>query len=157
MTPNTSQKKPAWFALTENSAASAQVRKVDKKLPAATAIVALAIVAFGTFFANGSMNFDSSPTSNLASASMSTVTSSDVNQGDVNQGEVAQTNTASSASTAVTQTPAQNAQALKSVKVVAPQSMNGIADPTLNGGGDDDDDDDDDDGEDDDEDDDDRD
>jgi hypothetical protein len=145
MTPNTSQKKPAWFALTENSAASAQVRKVDKKLPAATAIVALAIVAFGTFFANGSMNFDSSPTSNLASASMSTVTSGDVNQGDVNQGEVAQTNTASSASTAVTQTPTENAQAVKSVKVVAPQSMNGITDPTLNGGGDDDDDDDDDD------------
>ena len=136
MTPNTSPKKPAWFALTENSAASAQVRKVDKKLPAATAIVALAIVAFGTFFANGSMNFDSSPTSNLASTSMSTVTSGEVTQGDVNQGEVAQT---SAATAAVTETPVQNVQAVKSVKVVAPQSMNGIADPTLNGGGDDDD------------------
>jgi hypothetical protein len=138
MTPNTSPKKPAWFALTENSAASAQVRKVDKKLPAATAIVALAIVAFGTFFANGSVNLDSSPTSNLASTSMSTVTS----------GEVAQTTaatTAADATAAVTQTPVQNAQAVKSVKVVAPQSMNGITDPTLNGGGDDDDDDDDDD------------
>jgi hypothetical protein len=139
MTPNTSQKKPAWFALIENSAASAQVRKVDKKLPAATAIVALAIVAFGTFFANGSMNLDSSQTSNLASTSMSTVTS-----GEVNQSEVAQTTTAADATAAVTETPVQNAQAVKSVKsvkVVAPQSMNGIADPTLNGGGDDDDDD----------------
>ena len=142
MTPNTSPKKPAWFALTENSAASAQVRKVDKKLPAATAIVALAIVAFGTFFANGSMNFDSSPTSNLASTSMSTVTSGEVTQGDVNQGEVTKT---TAATAAVTETPVQNVQAVKSVKVVAPQSMNGIADPTLNGGGDDDDDDDDDD------------
>jgi hypothetical protein len=97
-------------------------------------------VAFGTFFANGSMNFDSSPTSNLASTSMSTVTSGEVTQGDVNQGEVAQT---SAATAAVTETPVQNVQAVKSVKVVAPQSMNGIADPTLNGGGDDDDDDDD--------------
>jgi hypothetical protein len=138
MTPNTSPKKPAWFALTENSAASAQVRKVDKKLPAATAIVALAIVAFGTFFASGSMNFDSSPTSNLAGTSMSTVTS-----GQVNQSEVAQTTTAAAATAAVTQIPVQNAQAVKSLKVVAPQSMNGIADPTLNGGGDDDNDDDD--------------
>jgi hypothetical protein len=131
MTPNTSPKKPAWFALIENNSPSAQVRKVDKKLPAATAIVALAIMAFGTFFASGSMNFDSSPTSNMASTSMSTVTS----------GEVAQTTTAADATAAVTQTPVQNAQAVKSVKVVAPQSMNGIADPTLNGGGDDDDDD----------------
>jgi hypothetical protein len=132
MTPNTSPKKPDWFALIENSAPSARVRKVDKKLPAATAIVALAIVAFGTFFANGSINFDSSPTSNTASTSMSTVTSTEVPQ-------------TTDATAAVTQTPVQNAQAVKSVKVVAPQSMNGIADPTLNGGGDDDDDDDDDD------------
>jgi hypothetical protein len=131
MTPNTSPKKPAWFALIENNSPSAQVRKVDKKLPAATAIVALAIVAFGTFFASGSMNFDSSPTSNMASTSLSTVTS----------GEVAQTTTAIDATAAVTQAPAQNAQAVKNVKVVEPQSMNGIADPTLNGGGDDDDDD----------------
>ena len=135
MTPNTSPKKPAWFSLIENSAPSAQVRKVDKKLPAATAIVALAIVAFGTFFANGSMNFDSSPTSNLASTSMNTVTS----------GEVAQTTTATSATAATPETPAHSAKAVstvKNTKVVAPQSINGIADPTLNGGGDDDDDDD---------------
>jgi hypothetical protein len=125
MTPNTSPKKPDWFALIENSAPSARVRKVDKKLPAATAIVALAIVAFGTFFANGSINFDSSPTSNTASTSMSTVTSTEVPQ-------------TTDATAAVTQTPVQNAQAVKSVKVVAPQSINGIADPTLNGGGDDD-------------------
>ncbi len=125
MTPNTSPKKPDWFALIENSAPSARVRKVDKKLPAATAIVALAIVAFGTFFANGSINFDSSPTSNTASTSMSTVTSTEVPQ-------------TTDATAAVTQTPVQNAQAVKSVKVVAPQSINRIADPTLNGGGDDD-------------------
>lgn len=138
MTPNTSPKKPDWFALIENSAPSAQVRKVDKKLPAATAIVALAIVAFGTFFANGSINFDSSPTSNMASASMSTVAS----------GEVAQTAIAAAATSATTQTPTQSAKAVGTVKkitVAAPQSMNGITDPTLNGGGKDDDDDDDDD------------
>jgi hypothetical protein len=143
MTPNTSPKKPDWFALIENSAPSARVRKVDKKLPAATAIVALAIVAFGTFFANGSINFDSSPTSNTASTSMSTVTSTEVPQ-------------TTDATAAVTQTPVQNAQAVKSVKVVAPQSINGIADPTLNSGGDDDRDNDNDNDDDDDEDDDDR-
>jgi hypothetical protein len=137
MTPNTSPKKPDWFALIENSAPSAQVRKVDKKLPAATAIVALAIVAFGTFFANGSINFDSSPTSNMASTSMSTVAS----------GEVAQTAVATTATSPATQTPAQSAKAVsaaKNITVAAPQSMNSITDPTLNGGGKDDDDDDDD-------------
>jgi hypothetical protein len=56
---------------------------------------------------------------------MSTVTSTEVPQ-------------TTDATAAVTQTPVQNAQAVKSVKVVAPQSINGIADPTLNGGGDDD-------------------
>jgi hypothetical protein len=119
MTPNTSPKKPAWFALIENNSPSAQVRKVDKKLPAATAIVALAIVAFGTFFASGSMNFDSSPTSNLANASLSSTTSQ------------------ATASQPVTSQPVVKANQ------VASQSINKIADPTLNGGGDDDDDDDD--------------
>lgn len=133
MTPNTPRKKPAWFALIENNAPSAQVRKVDKKLPAATAIVALAIVAFGGFFANGSMNFDSSPTSNLATSSMTSETSNQVASGEILRSGDAQ-------ATAATQRPAQNVQA---VKVVAPQSINGITDPTLNGGGDDDVDDDD--------------
>jgi hypothetical protein len=140
MTPNTSPKKPDWFALIEKDAPSAQVRKVDKKIPAATAFMALAIAAAGTFFANGSLAFDSSPTSNTASTSMSTVAS----------GEVAQTTTAatSAATSTAKQTSTQKVQSVstvKNAKVAAPQSAKGIANPTLNGGGDDDDEDDDDD------------
>ena len=106
MTPSTSPKKPDWFSLIENNAPSAQVRKVDKKLPAITGFLAIAIVALGTFFANGSMNLDSSPTSNSA-------------------GTVAAT---------------QVAGKVEAAKVAGAQSINKIADPTLNGGGNDDDD-----------------
>ena len=115
MTPNTSPKKPAWFALIESDAPSAQVRKVDKKLPAATAFAALAIVASGTFFASGSSTSESPATSTLASSAGVTSVDDSIN----------------GSSKAI------------SAKQAAPQAVNAIADPSLNGGGDDDDDDDD--------------
>jgi hypothetical protein len=113
MTPNTSPKKPAWFALIECDAPSAQVRKVDKKLPAATAFAALAIVASGTFFANSSSTSESPATSTLASSTGVTPVDDSMN----------------GSSKAI------------SAKQAAPQSVNAIAAPTLNGGGDDEDDD----------------
>ena len=113
MTPNTSPKKPAWFALIESDAPSAQVRKVDKKLPAATAFAALAIVASGTFFANSSSTSESPTTSTLASSTGVTPVDDSMNG---------------------------SSKAISS-KQAAPQSVNAIADPTLNGGGDDEDDD----------------
>jgi len=109
MTPNTSPKKPAWFALIESDAPSAQVRKVDKKLPAATAFAALAIVASGTFFANGSSTSQSPAAGTLASSSGVTSVDDSIN----------------GSSKAI------------SAKQAAPQSVNAIANPTLNGGGDD--------------------
>jgi len=125
MTPNTSPKKPAWFVLIESDAPSAQVRKVDKKLPAATAFAALAIVASGTFFASGSSTSESPATSTLASSAGVTSVDDSIN----------------GSSKAI------------SAKQAAPQAVNAIADPSLNGGGDDDDYDDDDNREDDDDDD----
>jgi hypothetical protein len=110
MTPNTSPKKPAWFALIESDAPSAQVRKVDKKLPAATAFAALAIVASGTFFANGSSTSQSPAAGTLASSAGVTSVDDSIN----------------GSSKAI------------SAKQAAPQSVNAIADPSLNGGGDDD-------------------
>ncbi len=124
MTSNTSPKKPDWFALVEKDAPSAQVRKVDKKLPAITGFLAIAIVALGTFFANGSTSADSSIASNSVASTMSAGTS-------VN-----------------TVTSAQVSGKVKATKVAGTQSINKIADPTLNGGGNDDDDDDGDDGDD---------
>jgi len=115
MTPNTSPKKPAWFVLIESDAPSAQVRKVDKKLPAATAFAALAIVASGTFFASGSSTSESPATSTLASSAGVTSVDDSIN----------------GSSKAI------------SAKQAAPQAVNAIADPSLNGGGDDDGDDDD--------------
>ena len=113
MTSNTSPKKPAWFALIESDAPSAQVRKVDKKLPVATAFAALAIVASGTFFANGSSSSESPAAATLASSSGVTSVADSMN----------------GSSKAI------------SAKQAAPQSVNAIADPSLNGGGEDDDDD----------------
>ena len=125
MTSNTSPEKPGWFALIEKDAPSAQVRKVDKKLPVVTGFLAITIVALGTFFSNGSMTLDSSAASNSAVASMSTGTSA---------------NTV----TATQVTGTQVTGKVKIAKVAGAQSINTIADPTLNGGGNDDDDDDDD-------------
>lgn len=116
MTPNTSPKKPAWFALIESDAPSAQVRKVDKKLPVATAFAALAIVASGTFFANGSSTSESPAAGTLASSSGVTSVDDSMN----------------GSSKAI------------SAEQAASQSVNAIADPSLTGGGDDDDYDDDD-------------
>jgi hypothetical protein len=96
--------------LIESDAPSAQVRKVDKKLPAATAFAALAIVASGTFFANGSSTSQSPAAGTLASSAGVTSVDDSIN----------------GSSKAI------------SAKQAAPQSVNAIADPSLNGGGDDD-------------------
>lgn len=108
MTSNTSPKKPDWFALIEKDAPSAQVRKIDKKLPAATGFIAITIVALGAFFTNGSLTLDSSAASTSNGGSLSTVASNHV-AGTVNKAPVTRA-----------------------------QSINKIADPTLNGGGDED-------------------
>ncbi len=44
--------KPEWFQLVNSDAPSAQVRKIDKKLPAVAAVVAGTIIAMGSFFAH---------------------------------------------------------------------------------------------------------
>ena len=54
MTPNTTPEKPEWFQLTDGDAPSAQVKKVDKKLPAIAVLVTGAVIASGAFFANAS-------------------------------------------------------------------------------------------------------
>jgi len=131
MTPNTSPEKPEWFSMIENDAPSARVRKIDKKLPAATALAALAIVVAGTFFANGSLTSDSSTTSALA-------TSSGVNPVENSVNDAASTPVANNLPSGTSQ----NSSVVANTKLTAPPSINTIADPTLNGSGDDDDDDD---------------
>jgi hypothetical protein len=118
MTSNTSPEKPDWFALIEKDAPSAQVRTIDKKIPALTGFLAITIVAMGTFFANGSINADSALASNSATTSINPGTS-------VN-----------------TVTSAQVVGKAEKVKVAGTHSINKIADPTPNGGGDHEDDDD---------------
>ena len=46
--------KPAWFRLVDNDAPSAQVSKVDKKLPLIALVVTGVIAVSGTFFASAS-------------------------------------------------------------------------------------------------------
>jgi hypothetical protein len=113
----------------ENEAPSARVRKVDKKLPAATALAALAIMAAGTFFANGSLTSDSPTTSALA-------TSSGVNPVENSVNDAASTLVANNLPSGTSQ----NSSVVANTKLTAPPSITTIADPTLNGGGDDDDD-----------------
>jgi hypothetical protein len=51
MSNETNNSKPEWFQLVDSDAPSAQVRKIDKKLPAIAALVAGAIIATGSFIA----------------------------------------------------------------------------------------------------------
>jgi len=127
MTPNTSSGKPDWFALIENDAPSARVRKVDKKLPAATALAALAIVASGAFFANASIT--ASPNSSASSSAASQPT--------------AQVSSISQQTSSQVSTTAQNTSVNSVTKIASAQSPMTITDPTLNRGEDDDDEDDD--------------
>jgi hypothetical protein len=54
MSNETNNSKPEWFQLVDSDAPSAQVRKIDKKLPAIAALVAGAIIATGSFIAGAS-------------------------------------------------------------------------------------------------------
>jgi hypothetical protein len=54
MTPDTTPEKPEWFELADGDAPAAQVKKVNKKLPAIAVVVTGAIIATGAFFANAS-------------------------------------------------------------------------------------------------------
>lgn len=54
MTENLEPKKPTWFELTDGDAPSAQVTKVNKKLPAIAVLVTGAVIASGAFFAHAS-------------------------------------------------------------------------------------------------------
>ena len=67
--------KPAWFELVDGDAPSAQVSKVDKKLPLLALIVTGVIAASGTFFATAS---GSNQGSNQSMPSVSTNAISDV-------------------------------------------------------------------------------
>jgi hypothetical protein len=53
--------KPSWFELVDSDAPSAQVVKVNKKLPVIALFVTAAIAASGTFFANASNSSASTP------------------------------------------------------------------------------------------------
>ena len=46
-------KKPEWFELLDGDAPSAQVKKVNKKLPIFAAVVTGAVIASGALFAGG--------------------------------------------------------------------------------------------------------
>jgi hypothetical protein len=46
--------KPEWFELAEGDNSSAQVKKVNKKLPAVAVLITGAVIAAGAFFANAS-------------------------------------------------------------------------------------------------------
>jgi hypothetical protein len=145
MTPNTSPKKPEWFSLIESDAPSAQVRKVEKRLPVATAFAALAIVATGAFFANASITSDSLSTNPAVSALATGEVVQEISPA-ANQYSNQDSNQALSQATNTSQISNAN----NPVKVASPQSLMTITDPTLNGGGDDDEGDDDDDDDDDD-------
>ena len=67
--------KPAWFELVDGDAPSAQVSKVDKKLPLLALIVTGVIAVSGTFFATAS---EQNQGSNQSMPSVSTNAISDV-------------------------------------------------------------------------------
>ena len=56
MVRDSDPQKPEWFQLADGDAPSAQVVKVNKKLPAIAVLVTGAVIATGAFFANASEN-----------------------------------------------------------------------------------------------------
>ena len=48
------EKKPEWFELVDGDAPSAQVTKINKKLPAIAVLAAGSVMALGTFFSSAS-------------------------------------------------------------------------------------------------------
>ena len=54
MTENLEPQKPTWFELTDGDAPSAQVTKVNKKIPALAVLVTGVVIASGAFFAHAS-------------------------------------------------------------------------------------------------------
>ena len=67
-------KKPEWFQLLDGDAPSAQVTKVNKKLPVIAALVTGAVIASGALFAGASAE---NSTGQSAVASVNQVTNSD--------------------------------------------------------------------------------
>jgi hypothetical protein len=88
--------KPEWFQLIDSDAPSAQVTKVNKKLPVIALIVTGVIAASGTFFANAT----------------------DTNQSSINPAPSASANAVSDVVDANAATPQANTTDSKSTKIV---------------------------------------
>jgi hypothetical protein len=116
--------KPEWFQLVNSDAPSAQVRKIDKKLPAVAAVVAGTIIAMGSFFAQATE--ESQSNSQVLASTQSASTQAD-------SVEVQASTTTSSPK--IANTP---------IATSAPVAQQKIQAPTGGGGEDDDDDEDDD-------------
>ena len=77
--PSQSQpKKPEWFELLDGDAPSAQVTKVNKKLPVIAAVVTGAVIASGALFAGASAenSTDQSAVASIGQVDNSTTSSS---------------------------------------------------------------------------------
>ena len=132
--PSQSQpKKPEWFELLDGDAPSAQVTKVNKKLPVIAAVVTGAVIASGALFAGASTENSTGQSAVAYIGQVENVTtSSSVTTAEANAGD-----TTSLIQGAAPQSPALNNPAVKN-------PAGGMQAP---GGYDDDDDDDDDDDE----------
>ena len=127
--------KPAWFALVDSDAPSAQVVKVNKKLPMIALIVTGAIAASGTFFANAS---DKSQSATNSIPSVTTTAVSDVVDATSNPvATPAQQNSKSHSTVNVSSHPAPKPASTKAA--LQNPAQGGLQAPR--GGGDDDDDD----------------
>ena len=124
--------KPAWFQLVDSDAPSAQVSKVDKKLPVMALIVTGVIAVSGTFFATAS---EQGAGLNSSSPSVSTNTVSDVVDTNASSANTSSAASVNSPSNLNVSSPADKASGIQN------PAQGGITAPR---GGDDDDDEDDD-------------
>ena len=114
-------KKPEWFELTDGDAPSAQVTKVNKKLPLAAVLITGAVIATGAFFANASESDANAEQSVLAQTIPSTSAGS----------SAATSTTSSSPSTSQsTSNPAQS-------PAIQNPNQGGVPAPVMGGGDDD--------------------
>jgi len=102
--------KPAWFQLVDSDAPSAQVSKIDKKLPVMALIVTGVIAVSGTFLATASEQGEGL---NSASPSVSTNTVSDVVDTNASSGSTSSAAPVNSNSTLNVSSPAEKTNGIQ--------------------------------------------
>ena len=123
-------KKPEWFELADNDASSAQVTKVNKKIPAITLLLSGLVIATGAFFASASES-DAEAEGLTAQTEVAAVAATD--NGATNNSTVDTTSTPATHSKVVATAPATQSVSTTQNAPAAPAAPAGVKNPAVGG------------------------